>query len=146
MNALSLITSCLSLGSTDPHPNVTPSVLFGLGWLYLILFAMNLVWTHQSFKKGRHFRLPDFLGGMDMPNAVVWGTYSTALLLVSVSHLSCSSTPESLQWFVMPDIAKAAVDFVVADARTISPSRPPASSPCCCCETGWPSQMSAGCC
>lgn len=118
MNALSLITSCLSLGSTDPHPNVTPSVLFGLGWLYLILFAMNAVWTHRSFKNGRHFRLPDFLGGMDMPNAVVWGIYSTALLLVSMSHLACSSTPESLSWFVMPDIAKAAVDFVVADART----------------------------
>ena len=118
MNALSLITSCLTLGSTDPHPNVTPSVLFGLGWLYLILFAMNVVWTFRSFKNGRHFRMPDFMGGMDMPNAVVWGMYSTALLLVSVTHLTCASVPEALSWFIMPDIAKAAVDFVVADART----------------------------
>lgn len=118
MNALSLITSCLTLGSTDPHPNVTPSVLFGLGWLYLILCAMNVVWTWRSFHKGHHFRLPEFMGGMDMPNAVVWAMYSIALLLVSVTHLTCASVPEALRWFVMPDVAKFAVDSVVADART----------------------------
>lgn len=117
MNSFLHITSWLTLGSVEPHPNVTPSVLFGLGWLYLILFAMNLVWTWRSFHKGHHFRLPDFLGGMDLPNAVVWGMYSTALLVVSITHLTCASTPDSLQWFVMPDVAKAAIDFVVADAR-----------------------------
>ncbi len=117
MNALPLITSCLTLGSTDPHPNVTPSVLYGLGWLYLILCAMNVVWTWRSFHNGRHFRLPEFMGGMDMPNAAVWAMYSIALLLVSITHLTCASVPEALGWFVMPDVAKAAVDFVVADAR-----------------------------
>ena len=117
MNALSLITSCLTLGSTDPHPNVTPSVLYGLGWLYLILCAMNVVWTWRSFHNGRHFRLPEFMGGMDMPNAAVWAMYSIALLLVSITHLTCASVPEALGWFVMPDVAKAAVDSVVADAR-----------------------------
>lgn len=117
MNSLSLITSCLTLGSTDPHPNVTPSVLFGLGWLYLILCAMNVVWTWRSFHKGHHFRLPEFAGGMDMPNAVAWAMYSIALLLVAVTHLTCASVPEALRWFVMPDCAKEAIDFVVADAR-----------------------------
>lgn len=117
MNALPLITSWLTLGSVEPHPNVTPSVLFGLGWLYLILFAMNVVWTWRSFQKGGHFKLPEFMGGMDLPNAVVWGMYSTALLLVAVTHLTCASVPQALQWFVMPDVAKFAVDSVVADAR-----------------------------
>ncbi len=117
MNSLSLITSCLTLGSTDPHPNVTPSVLYGLGWLYLILFAMNAVWTWKSYHRDCHFRLPEFLGGMGMPNAAVWAMYSIALLLVSVTHLTCASVPEALRWFVMPDFAKSAIDFVVADAR-----------------------------
>src|SRR5690349_21858314 len=117
MNSLPLITSWLSLGSLESHPNVTPSVLFGLGWLYLILFFMNLAWTWRSFHLGHHIDLPPFAGGGHVPTAAVWACYSTALLLVSVVHFSCASTTESLQWFVMPDFAKAAIDFVVADAR-----------------------------
>lgn len=57
------------------------------------------------------------MGGMDIPNAALWSIYSIALLLVSVTHLTCASVPEALRWFVMPDFAKAAVDSVVADAR-----------------------------
>ena len=117
MNALPLITSWMTLGSVEPHPNVTPSVLFGLGWLYLVLFFMNLAWTWRSFHKGSHFRLPEFMGGADVPNAAVWACYSTVLLLVAVAHLTCASVPGALKWFVMPDVAKLAVDSVVADAR-----------------------------
>jgi hypothetical protein len=116
MNLLPSFTSWLALGSVDPHPNVTPSVLYGLGWLYLILFAMNVVWTWRSFQKGNHFTLPEFLGGGSAPNAVLWAGYSTVLLLISVAHLTCASRPESF-FLVMPDAAKAAIDTVVADAR-----------------------------
>lgn len=116
MNALPLMTSWLSFGAVESRPNVTPSVLFGLGWLYLILFLMNLVWTWRSFSRGRHFELPPLLGGGHCPNAVVWASYSTALLLVAVTHLTCYSTPETFL-LVMPDFAKTAIDFVVADAR-----------------------------
>ncbi len=116
MNSLPLITSWLNLGSVDPHPNVTPSVLFGLGWLYLVLFAMNLVWTCQSFKRGRHFRLPDLFGGQEAPNAAIWGCYTTALFLVAIAHFTCWSRPENFL-LVMPDFAKNAIDFIVADAK-----------------------------
>ena len=116
MNSLPLITSWLSLGSVDPHPNVTPSVLFGLGWLYLILFGMNLIWTCESYKKGGHFRLPDLFGGMEMPSATIWGSYATALFLVALAHFTCYSSPETFP-LVMPDFAKTIVDSVVADAR-----------------------------
>ena len=116
MNALPHITSWLSLGSLEPHPNVTPSVLFGLGWLYLILFLMNIAWSWRSFHRGHSFDLPTFLGGGHIPTAAVWATYSTALMLISVVHFSCASAPDQF-WFVMPDFAKVLVDAVVADAR-----------------------------
>ena len=38
----------------DPHPNLTPAVLQGLGWLYLVLCVMNLWWTVRVYKEGRH--------------------------------------------------------------------------------------------
>ena len=116
MNSLPLITSWLSLGSLEPHPNVTPSVIFGLSWLYLILFCMNVAWTWRSYRKGHHIDLPAFAGGGHIPTAAIWATYSTILMLVCVVHFSCASSPESF-WFIMPDFAKTAVDAVVADAR-----------------------------
>ena len=116
MNSLPLITSWLSLGSLEPHPNVTPSVLFGLGWLYLILFLMNVAWTWRSFHNGHNIELPAFAGGGHVPTAAIWAIYSTVLMLVCVVHFSCASTPESFL-FVMPDFAKGPIDFVVADAK-----------------------------
>ncbi len=61
------------------HPDLTPSVIMGLGWLYLLLFAMNLAWAYTSFKGGRHFRTR--LGGLlsspqDIPTATFWAVYS----------------------------------------------------------------------
>jgi hypothetical protein len=116
MNSLPLITSWLSLGALEPHPNVTPSVIFGLGWLYLILFFMNIAWTWRSFRRAHHSSLPAFAGGGHVPTAAVWAMYSTALMLISVVHFSCASSPESFV-FVMPDFAKVMIDAVVADAK-----------------------------
>ena len=114
MNALPQITSWLSLGSVDPHPNVTPSVLFGLGWLYLILCGMNVLWTWRSYHIGSHFRMPELTGGQQVPNAAVWGMYSTALLLVAVTHFTCYSRPENFV-MVMPELAKAKINWLVAN-------------------------------
>lgn len=116
MNALPQITTWLSMGSLESHPNVTPSVLFGLGWLYLVLFGMNLIWTMNSFKKGRQFDIPQLFGGGHAPTAVFWASYTTGLFLVALAHLTCYSVPQSFP-LVMPDFAKSAIDFVVADAR-----------------------------
>ncbi len=116
MNLIPHITWSL-LGSVDPHPNVTSSVLFGLGWLYLVLFAMNLFWTLKSFQKGRHFQMPAVFGGGHIPNATLWAMYTMALFIVAVTHLTCYSSPQSFV-MVMPDFAKTLIDSVLADART----------------------------
>ena len=33
----------------DPHPDLTAGVIRGLGWLYLLMFLMNVGWTVRSF-------------------------------------------------------------------------------------------------
>ena len=63
----------------DPHPDLTESVIFGLGAFYLLLFAMNACWTFRSFKQGAHvrIRLLGLLGeGVEIPRATSW--YRTA--------------------------------------------------------------------
>jgi cytochrome b/b6/petD-like protein len=112
MNALPYITSWLTLGSVEPHPDVTPNVIFGLGWLYLILFAMNFVWTWRSFHAGKHFKMLEAFGGQEVPNALVWAAYSTALLLLAVTHFTCASRPEFA--FVMPTALKGPINWLVA--------------------------------
>ena len=39
------------LASLNPHPDLTPSVLVGLAWYYLILFVINLLWTVRIYKQ-----------------------------------------------------------------------------------------------
>ena len=36
----------------NPHPDLTPEVIRGIGWLYLLLFAMNVFWTLRCGKRG----------------------------------------------------------------------------------------------
>lgn len=114
MNVLPQITSWLSLGSIEPHPNVTPSVIFGLGWLYLILMAMNLVWTWRSYHNGGHFNIPSLFGGGHAPNAALWAGYTIFLMVIAVAHFTCASSPQTFV-FVMPDIVKDKINWLVAD-------------------------------
>jgi hypothetical protein len=72
----------------DPHADLTLDVIVGLGWIYLVLFAMNAGWTYRAFVAGRHFRLPDSLGGQEIPSAGPWALYSILLLLVAVAHFT----------------------------------------------------------
>ena len=100
----------------DPHPDLTSPVIYSLGWLYLLLFLCNLGWAWRSYRADGHFRLPDLFGGQEVPVASAWAIYAAVLLMMSLAHLTGSSTPES---FVlrMPEFAKAAIDAVLADAR-----------------------------
>ena len=34
----------------NAHPDLTASVLIGLGWYYLLMFLMNLAWTVRSYR------------------------------------------------------------------------------------------------
>jgi Ca2+/Na+ antiporter len=65
----------------NPHPDLTPSVLVGLGWFYLLVFLMNLVWTVRSYKIDGEFR-------NGMPRASLWAVYSSILMMLSFYHFT----------------------------------------------------------
>jgi len=102
--------------SLDPHPNLTPPVIFGLGWLYLIQFIMNFVWTMRSLKKGTHHRVPQFFGGGDVPTAMWWGAYTALLGMVTIAHFTGYSSPDNFL-IQLPGWFKLFVDSFVADAK-----------------------------
>ncbi len=74
----------------EHHPDVTPAVIFGLGWVYLLLFFMNAAWVRRSYTADGHCRM----FGMDIPCASFWSLYAAMLLMVSAAHLTGSNTPE----------------------------------------------------
>jgi len=94
----------------DPHPNMTGSVIAGLAWLYLLLFAMNALWTYYSLKRGDHrvVWIPIF-GRQDIPVASLWGLYATFVLLLSMAHFAYSGDPAAFL-IRMPDWFKSIVD------------------------------------
>ncbi len=65
----------------NPHPDLTPSVLVGLGWYYLLVCLMNVLWTARSYKLDG-----DFKSGI--PKAALWAVYSGILLMVSAYHFT----------------------------------------------------------
>ena len=90
----------------NPHPDLTSSVLHGLGWYYLVVCLMNVLWTVRSFKTDGEFRkdMP-VLGGM--PVATVWAVLSSILMMVSAAHFTGGSDPEKFlirlpSWFKDP--------------------------------------------
>ena len=90
----------------DPHPDLTSGVLHGLGWIYLIIFLMNLWWTVRSFRvDGEFSKSIPLLGGL--PIATIWATISAVLLMVSAAHFTGGSSPETFlirlpSWFKDP--------------------------------------------
>ncbi len=65
------------------HPDLTPSVIQGLGWLYLLLAGMNCVWTVRA-AKAHH------------PTGQVsaWALYSAMLIMLGVAHVTGGSGPQ----------------------------------------------------
>ena len=82
------------------HPDLTPSVIHGLGWLYLLLFGMNAAWTWRSAR--RH----DDVGVIS-----AWAMYSALLLMVGVAHVTGGARPE---FFIirMPEFIKTGIDML----------------------------------
>ncbi len=101
---------------TGPHPNLTPAVIFGLGFLYLILFCMNVAWTVRSYRKDGDFHLPSLFGGGHAPVALWWGLYSALLSMVTFAHFTGSGNPDQFM-ISLPDFVKSPIDSVVADPR-----------------------------
>ena len=100
----------------DPHPNLTPSVILGLGWLYLIQFLMNLWWTVRSLKKDGHHALPELFGGGHVPYAMWWCLYTALLGMVMTAHFTGFSKPDEFL-LQIPGWFKFVVDTVVADPK-----------------------------
>ena len=94
----------------EPHPDLTPTVLIGLGWYYLLMFAMNFVWTWKKANQDKHCNF----FGWDLPIAAWWALYSIMLLMVSMSHFTLTSDPESFL-MTMPSAFKDPFDYYFAN-------------------------------
>jgi len=65
----------------NAHPDLTASVLIGLGWYYLLMFLMNLAWTVRSYRDDGEY-------SNGVPRAAVWAVYSSILMMVSAYHFT----------------------------------------------------------
>ncbi len=100
----------------EPHPNLTLDVIHGLGWIWLILAAMNFSWAIFVFRKGSHFRTSLFgllNSPQDVPSAAPWALYATLLFLVGIVHMVANADPQSFM-ILLPFAFKAVVNRVIA--------------------------------
>jgi hypothetical protein len=88
----------------NPHPDLTTSVIQGLGWLYLLLAAMNGGWAYRCSR--RHAGMLE-LGG--------WSMYAALLAMLGIYHATGGSQPDDF-WFRMPGFVKEQIDQL-ADAK-----------------------------
>lgn len=88
----------------NPHPDLTTGVIQGLGWLYLLLAAMNAVWAYRLGQ--RHASMLE-LGG--------WSMYAALLGMLGIYHVTGGSQPDDF-WFRMPLFLKQQIDKL-ADAK-----------------------------
>lgn len=97
----------------DAHPDLTKSVIYGLGWFYLLLFGMNLAWTVRSYHRDGYFE--SLAGFPHLPRAFVWALYTTTLFLVAVVHLTASYGDPSAFILKLPEGFKNFVDKIIAN-------------------------------
>jgi hypothetical protein len=96
----------------DPHPDLTGSVIRGLGWFYFLMFLMNVGWTFRSYRKDGHFH--GLAGFEHLPRAFVWAFYSAILGLIAAAHLAFHSDPAEFL-LKLPEGFKSLVDLVIAN-------------------------------
>ena len=81
-----------------PHPDLTSSVIRGLGWLYLALCGMNLVWVAQLVKSKASLR-----------SISIWSVFCTFLALIGAVHITKFAEPQNFPFF-MPEFVKTQID------------------------------------
>lgn len=96
----------------NPHPDLTVGVIQSLGWLYLLLFFLNMGWTLRSFKLDGYYE--SLLGFRHVPKAFTWAGYTAILLLLAATHLTVSGNPESFL-IRLPLWFKNLADAVIAN-------------------------------
>ncbi len=92
------------------NPDLTSSVIFGLGLVYMVLFFMNAAWVRRSYAVDGNFRLSlgGLLGkGQEVPVAAIWAFYAFMLLMISIAHLTGTGSPQSFllrmpEWMKQP--------------------------------------------
>lgn len=90
------------------NPDLTSSVIYGLGWVYLLMFLMNVAWAKRSLAlDGMYrFRLGGLLGeGQVVPVATFWAIYAAFLLMIAIFHLTNWDTPQQFR-LLMPEFLK----------------------------------------
>ncbi len=94
-------------------PDLTRGVIQGLGWLYLLLFGMNVMWTVRSYRQDGYFE--SFAGFKHIPKAMFWAIYSGVLLVVAAVHLTIRAS--SAQSFILklPVFVKDNIDVLIAN-------------------------------
>lgn len=98
----------------EPYNHLTTSVIVGIGWIYLILFVMNAVWTVNVYRRGTHYRMSDALGGQEVPVAGIWALYSALLGMIAIAHFTNAAEPDK---FVLriPQSLASSIDRLIAD-------------------------------
>ena len=81
-----------------PHPDLTSSVIRGLGWLYLALCGMNLVWVAYLVKSKASLR-----------SISIWSVFCTFLALIGAVHITKFAEPQNFPFF-MPEFVKTQID------------------------------------
>jgi hypothetical protein len=94
-------------------PDLTRGVIQGLGWLYLLLFGMNLMWTVRSYRQDGYFE--SLLGFKHLPKAMLWAIYSGLLLMVAAVHLTIRTSSASSFILKLPVWFKNSVDVLIAN-------------------------------
>jgi hypothetical protein len=87
----------------EHHPDLTPAVIFGLGWVYLLLFLMNTAWVMRSYRQDGSCKIL----GMDIPVSAFWSLYTAMLGMLAFAHLTGSSSP-NMFLIKMPNLIKDA--------------------------------------
>lgn len=90
------------------NPDLTSSVIYGLGWVYLLLFLMNAAWVRRSMIVDGicEIRLGGILAeGQKVPYAAFWAVYASLLLMVAATHLTGWNEPQQFT-LIMPDFLK----------------------------------------
>lgn len=96
----------------NPHPDLTLGVINGLGWLYLLMFFLNVGWTVRSHRLDGQF---DNLAGIPhVPKSTLWALFSGLMLTLAIVHLTFHSDPNTFL-LRLPLGFKNFVDRFVAD-------------------------------
>jgi hypothetical protein len=97
----------------EAHPDLTRGVIQGLGWIYLLLFGMNFVWTMRSYRLDGEFG--SILGFKHLPKAMIWAIYTATLMIFAAVHMTLREGNASAFILRMPLWFKNFSDGIIAN-------------------------------